>query len=141
MASLFKKTEVELELLTDVDMLLVVEEGIRAGICHAIHRYAEANNKHMKHYDQNKESSYIQYLDANNLYGSAMSQKFPVDDFKWKENISNFNEDFIKNYDEYHNKGYILKVDVEYLKNLHDLHSDLPFLPKRMKINKCNKLV
>ena len=87
-----KKKEVRLELLPDVDMLLMIEKGIRGGICHAIHRYARANNKYMKNYDQNKESSYIQYLDANNLYGWAMSQKLPVDGFKWKE----FNEDLIK---------------------------------------------
>ena len=72
------------------------EKGIKGGICHAIHRYAEANNKYMKNYDQNKESSYIQYLDANDFYGWAMSQKLPVDGFKWKENISKFNEDSIK---------------------------------------------
>ena len=64
-----KKTEVKLELLTNVDMLLMVEKGIRGGVCHAIHRYAEANNKYMKNYGQNKESSYIQYLEVNNLYG------------------------------------------------------------------------
>ena len=93
-----KKTEVRLELLTDVDMLLMVEKGIIGGICHAIHRYAEANNKYMKNYDQNKELSYTQFLDANNFYGWAMSQKLPVDGFKWKENISKFNEDFVKNY-------------------------------------------
>ena len=69
MASLLKKkTEIKLELLTDIDMLLMVEKGIGGGMCHAIHRYAEANNKYMKNYDR-KESSYIQYLDANNLYG------------------------------------------------------------------------
>ena len=82
MISVAKKTEVKLELLTDVDMLLMVKKGIRGGICHAIHRYAEANNKYLKNYDKNKESSYIQYLDANNLYGWAMSQKLPVDGFK-----------------------------------------------------------
>ena len=81
-ASLFKKTEVKLELLTNVGMLLMVKKGISSGICHAIHRYAKANNKYMKNYDKNKESSYIQYLDANNLYGWAMSQKLPVDSFK-----------------------------------------------------------
>ena len=78
-----KKTNVELELLTDYDMLLMVEEGIRGGICHSIQRYASANNKYMKNYNNNnKQSAYIQYLDANNLYGWAMSQKLPVNGFK-----------------------------------------------------------
>ena len=63
------ETKVKLELLTNVDMLLMVENRIRAGICHAIHRYARANNKYTKNYDENKESSYIQYLDASNFYG------------------------------------------------------------------------
>ena len=72
-----KKTGVKLELLTDYDMLLMVEGGIRGGMCQAIHRYAKANNKHMKNYDKNIESLYLTYLDANNLYGWAMSQKLP----------------------------------------------------------------
>ena len=82
MASMSKKPNVKLELLTDYDMLLMVEEGIREGICHSIHRYAKANNKYMNNYDKNKESSYIQYLDANNLYSWAISQKLPVNGFK-----------------------------------------------------------
>ena len=136
-----KKTNVELELLTDYDMLLMVEEGIRGGICRSIQRYSKANNKYMKNYGESKESSYIQYLDANNLYGWVMSQKLPVNDFKWIEDTSKINEEFIKNYDENNDKGYILEVDVKYPKRLHKLHSDLPFLPKRMKIDRCEKLV
>ena len=75
MGSLFK-------LLTNVEMLLMIEKGIRGGMCHAIHRYTKANSKYMKNYNRNKESSYIQYLDAKNLCGRAMSKNFPVDGFK-----------------------------------------------------------
>ena len=67
----------------------MVEEGIRGGICHFIHRHAKANNKYMTNYDESKESLYIQYLDANNLYDWAMSQKLPVNNFKWVEDIEN----------------------------------------------------
>ena len=80
-----KKTGIVLELITDNDMLLMIEKGIRGGICHEIHRYAEANNKYMKNYDKNKESSYLTYLHANNLYGWGMSQKLSVNCFEWKK--------------------------------------------------------
>ena len=136
-----KKANVKLELLTDYDMLLMVEEGIRGGICNAIHRHAKANNKYMKNYDRYKEASYIQYLDANNLYGWAMSQKLPVNGFEWINYVMEIDEKFIKNYDEDSDKAYILEVDVKYHRKLHDLYSDLPFLPKRIKIDKCKKLV
>ena len=141
MASMFKKTWVELEMLTDVDMLLIIEKGIRGGICHAIHRYAKANNKYMKNYDENEESSCIQDLDGNNQYGLAISQKLPVNGFKWVKNVCKTDKDFIKNYDENGDVGYLLNVDIEYPRELHYLHSDLPFLPERMKVNKFNKLV
>ena len=135
------KTRVTLKLLTDPDMLLMAEKGIRGGICHAIHRYAKSNNKYMKSYDENEESSFLEYLDANNLYGWAISEPLPVNGFVWIEDLSKIDEDFIENYDEDSDKGYTLEVDVEYSKYLHDLYSDLPFLPERMKVNKCNKLV
>ena len=99
MASLFKKTNIELELLTNYDMLLMVEEGIRGGICHSIHRYAKADNQYIKNYNNNEESSYIQCLAANNLYGRTMSKKLPVNGFKWLDNDV-INEEFIKNYNE-----------------------------------------
>ena len=137
-----KKTEVELELLADYDMLLMIVEGIRGGICHAVHRYAKANNRYMKDCDESKESSYIQYLDANNLCGSAMSEKLPINGFKWVNDISGINEKFVKSYDKKNSdKGYILEVDVDYPSKLHKLHSDMPFLPERMKIDKTQKLV
>ena len=82
-------------------MLLMIQEGIRGGMCQSTHRYAKANNRYMKNYDKKTESSYLTYLDANNLYGWAMSQKLPVNGFMWyNEYLSNFNEEFIKNYDE-----------------------------------------
>ena len=136
-----KKTGVKLELITDVDMLLMIEKRIRGGICHSVYRHAKANNKYMKIYDKNNESSYIIYMDANNLYGYAMSKKLPVDGFEWVEDLSTIDEDFIKNYDEDSDIGYFIEADIEYPKELHTLHIDLPFLPERMEVNKCKKLI
>ena len=123
-------------------MLLIVEKGTRGGICQAINSYAKPNNKYMKNYDKDI-ISYLMYLDANNLYGWAMSQKLPVNGFKWveKSRLSRFNEIFIKNYDENSNKGYFLEVDVDYLKKLFDLHKELPFSPESKKVNKVEKLI
>ena len=112
-------------------MLLMVEKDIRGGICNAIHRYAKANNKYMKDYDKNKESSYLNYWDVNNLYGWAMSQKLPVNNFEWIKDTSQFNEDFIKNYNEESDEGYFLEVDIQYPEKLHELHNDLLFLSER----------
>ena len=136
-----KKTKLKLELLTDIDMLLIVEKGITGGIFQEIHRYAKVNNKYMKNYNKDIISSYLMYLDANNLYGWAMSQKLPVNGFKWENDLSRFNEDFIKNYNENSDIGYFLEVDVEYPKKLFGSHKDLPFLPERKKLEKVEKLV
>ena len=133
-----KKTNVELELLTDYDMLLMVEEGIRGGICHAIQRYAKANNKYMNDYDRKMKSSYIQYLDANNLYDKAMTEKLSVRGFRWMDDISKIDEDFVKDYNKNDNKVIYLMWMYIILINL---HSDLPFLPERMVINNAKKLV
>ena len=116
MASFLKKTKIELGLLTDYDILLMIEEGIRGGICHSIHQYAKANNKYMKNYNNNEESSYIQYLDANNLYDWEMSKKLPVNGFKWTDS-DKINEKFIKNYDENGKKDIFLKQILSILKN------------------------
>ena len=121
-------------------MLLMVGKCIRGGICHAIFRYAKANNRYMQNYDKNEESSFVEYLDINNLYCWAMSQRLPVDGFKFVKNMSKIDEDFIKNYEEDSDKGYILEVVLNILK-IYMIYSDLPFLPERRKVNKCNKVV
>ena len=123
-------------------MLLMIEERIRGGMCQSVHRYAKANNKYRKHYDRNIVSSYLTYLDANILYEWAMSQKLPVNGFMWyNKYVSEFDEDFIKNYDENTDVGYFLKVDVKYPKKLFSTHNELPFLPERKKLGKVEKLV
>ena len=91
-----------------------MQKEFRGGIFYTIHRYTKANNKHMKDYDKNKESSYLKYWDVNNLYGWAMSQKLPVNKFEWIEDTSQFNKDFIKNCNEERDEGYFLEVDVQY---------------------------
>ena len=103
--------------MTNIDTLLMVEEGIRAGICQSVHRYTKANNKYMNKYDNSIESSYLMYFDANNLYGWAISQKLPVNGFWWVKDLSQFNENFIKSYNENSDIGYFFEVDVEYPKN------------------------
>ena len=120
-------------------MVLMVEKGNRDAICHAIHKYTQANNKYMKNYDKNIESSNLMYLDANNLHGCAMSQKLLANGFEWVEKLSKFDEGFIKNDDENSDKGYILEVGV-YPKDLFNLHKDLPFLAERQKTDESKKL-
>ena len=119
-------------------MLLMVEKGIRRGICHFIYRYAKSSNKYMKDYDKNKGSPYLQYWDVNNLYGWEMSEKFPVNNFERINDTSQFNIGFIKNYNEESDEEYFL--DVQYLEKSHKLHNDLLFLLERMKIEKVEKL-
>ena len=103
-----KKTKVKLDLLTDMYMLLIVEKVIRGRICHSICQYAKADNKYMKDNDKNKEMSYVQYCDVNNLCSWAMPQKLPVNNFEWTEDTSQFNKDFIKNYNKESHEGYFL---------------------------------
>ena len=120
----------------------MIGKGIRGRMCQAINKYAKkANNKYMKNHDKNIESSYLIYLDANNLYGWAVSEKFPVNSFKWVEELSKFNGSFIKGYDESTDRRYFIEVDVEHPQKLFNLHRFLPFLPERKKIKKFNKLV
>ena len=133
-----KHTGIKLELLTDPDMLLMFEWGIRGGITQAVHKYASANNKYMvDRFDPKSESSYLQYLDTNNLYGWAMSQPLPTEGFKWVD----VNPNEISKLATRTDKGYILQVDVSYPRELHNSHNDLPFMCERMEINGVEKLV
>ena len=133
-----KPTGIRLELLTDPDMLLMFERGIRGGITQAVRKYASANNKYMgDKFDPKSESSYLQYLDANNLYGWAMSQPLPTGGFEWVDVNPNKISELATRTD----KGYILEVDVSYSRELHNQHNDLPFMCERMEINGVEKLV
>ena len=134
-----KLTKQELKLLTDYDMLMMFEKGIRGGISHISKRYAEANNKYMKEFDKTKPSTFIQYLDANNLYGWAMSQKLPTHGFKWMDvNIPSV----LKLLEKKDTKqGYIFEVDLEYPSSLWKEHNGYPLAPDRIKLDKVEKLV
>ena len=107
-----KETNQRLELLKDYDMMMMFEKGIRGGISHISKRYAEANNKYMKDYDKEKPSTYIQYLDANNLYGWAMSQKLPTHGFKWIDINKSKLMKLLEKKDT--NQGFIFEVDLVY---------------------------
>ena len=128
-----KETGVKLELLTDPDTLMMFEHGIRGGITQAVHRYAKANNKYMSEkFNSDENASFLQYLDASNLYGWAMNQPLPTGGFKWVTP-----DEIVK----LENKGYLLEADVKYPKELHDLHNELPFMCEKMTINRVEKLV
>ena len=113
-------------------MYLFIEKGLRGGFSMASQPYGKANNKYMQDYDETKPSSYLLYLDANNLYGWAMCQHLPMSNFKWSED----NIDHILKTKEDSNEGYILEVDLEYRKELHDLHNDYPLAPEKLKVKK-----
>ena len=138
-----KITSIDLELLSDPNMLLMFEKGIRGGISIISNRYGEANNKYMrKGFNKNKPSKYLMYLDANNLYGCAMSEKLPTHGFKWLscgEMEKLFNNQVLQVWEKI---PCILEVDLEYPENLHDLHNDYPFCPERVKCkNGVEKLI
>ena len=133
-----KHTGIRLELLTNPDMLLMFEQGIRGGITQAVRKYASANNKYMgDKFNPNEDTTYLQYLDANNLYGWAMSQPLPTGGFKSVDVNPNEISELATRTD----KGYLLEVDVSYPKELHNPHNDLPFMCERMEINGVEKLV
>ena len=126
------KTGIKLDLIYDEEIYKMVEKGLRGGMCQVSHRKAEANNKYMEElYDETKPSSYINYLDANNLYGLAMCQNLPYKDIRWIQR--QFTEDDIENYSNL-STGYILDVDLEYPEEIHDKHSDYPLAPEIMNV-------
>ena len=135
-----KITDIELQLLIDVDMLLMFENGIRGGTCQAIVPNINANNKYMNNYVKELVSSYLMYLDANNLYGGAMCRMLPDSEFNFVD-PTYFDKEYIKNYDDNYEYGALLEVDIEYSKEIKFKHEDLAFLPEKRKINNVNKLV
>ena len=131
-----KKSGVSLKLLLDPDMLLMFERGIRGGITQSVHRWAAAKNPYMgSEYEKSKPTKYLQYLDANNLYGWTMSQPLLTGEFCWVEFRKV--EELVAKKD----YGYLLEADIRYPKNLHDYHNNLPFMCAKMKINGIEKLV
>ncbi len=130
--AMLKYTGIELDLISDSDMYLMIERGIRGGVSSIMKRYSKANHKYLDDYDPEKPSQYILYLDANNLYGWAMSKPLPHKNFKWM----NANE--LK---DWRSKPCILEVDLEYPKELHDLHNEYPLAPERLLVGKVEKLI
>ena len=143
--AMLKMTDIKLELMIDIDMFQFIEKGLRGGISYIANRYGKANNKYMKEYNEKAPSKYIMYLDANNLYGWAMSQYLPTGGFKWLKQNKIDNLDLGK-YNEQSKKGLILEVDLEYPNELHDIHNDYPLAPEKVKVtenmlsNYCKKI-
>ena len=133
--AMLKMTDIKLELMVDIDMFQFIEKGMRGGTSYIANRYGKANNKYMKNYDEKAPTKYIMYLDANNLYGWAMSQYLPTGNFKWlsQKRIRKTN---LGKYTENSDKGLILEVDLEYPQELHNLHNDFPLGPEKIKVNK-----
>ena len=134
-----KETKQNLQLLKDYDMLMMFEQGIRGGISHFSKRYASANNKYMKDFNESKPSSFIQYLDANNLYGWAMSQKLPTHGFKWIDDDKSKVLKLLEKKDT--NRGFIFEVDLDYPESLRDSHNDYTLAPEKIKVDKIDKLI
>lgn len=136
--AMLKMTDIELEQLTDVDMYNFCEKGLRGGTSMISHRYAKANNKYMKDYNPEDISSYIMYLDANNLYGHAMSRQLPYGGFEWINYEINDYHHWIQNINCDDDTGYFVECDLHYPKELHDSHNNYPLAVEKKIINKNN---
>ena len=130
--AMLKMTDVKLEKISDIDKYLFIEKGLRGGISYIAKRYAKANNKYMNDYDPKKQSTFISYLDMNNLYGWAMSEYLPYERFKWLKNIDEFN---VMSINEKSPIGHFLEVDLEYSDRLHELHNDYPLGPEKLAVS------
>ena len=131
--NMLKMTDIKLELMTDIDMLRFIEKDMRGGTSYIAHTYAQANNKYMKNYDKTKSSKYVTYLDADNLYGWAMSQHLPTGKFRWLTEKQVNKLDLSKQTDD-SKIGLTLEVDLEYPNELHNLHNDFPPAPEKVKV-------
>ena len=130
--AMLKMTGVKLEKISDIDKYLFIEKGLRGGISYIAKRYAKANNKYMNDYDLEKPSTFITYLDKNNLYGWSMSEYLPYGEFEWLENVDEFDVNSINEKSEI---GYFLEVDLEYPNELHELHNDYPLAPEKLAVS------
>ena len=133
--TMLKMTNIKLELMTDIDMFQFIKKGMRGGVSYIANRYGNANNKYMKEYDEKAPSKYIMYVDANNLYGWAMSRYLPTGNFKWMTDKEISKIDLGK-YKSDGKKGLIPEVDLEYPQELHDIHNNYPVAPEKVKVSK-----
>ena len=128
---MLKMTGMRLKKIVDIDKYLFIEKGLRGGISYIAKRYAKANNKYMNDYDPKKQSTFISYLDMNNLYGWAMSEYLPYEGFKWLKNVDKFD---VMSINEKSLIGYLLEVDLKYPDKLHELHNDYLLAPEKLVV-------
>ena len=128
---MLKMTDVKLGKISDIEKYLFIEKGLRGGIFYIAKRYAKANNKYINDSDPEKPSTFITYLDKNNLYGWKMSEYLPYGEFEWLENVDKFD---VMSINEKPDIGYILEVDLKYPKKLHELHNDYPLAPEKIAV-------
>ena len=130
--AMLKMTGVKLEEISDIEKYLFIEKGLRGGVSYIAKRYAKANNKHMKNYNPKKPSKFIIYLDMNNLYGWGLSGYLPYGGFKWLKNVDGFD---VMSFSEKSSIGYFLKVGLEYLDELREIHNDYPLAPEKLPVS------
>ena len=135
--AMLKMTGIELEKISDIDKYLFIEKGLRGGISYIAKRYAKANNKYINDYDPKKPSTFISYLDMNNLYGWTMSEYLPYSEFEWLKNVDKFDVMSVKecNSIEKIPIGYFLKVDLKYPDKLHELNNDYPLALEKLAVS------